>query len=67
MLPALLLHYCRIIEHAVAADETETQREAKAAHSYQLSHNSHLVANSKGQKSPFPTAQQSKYEEKLLQ
>lgn len=66
MLPALLLHYCRIIKHATAPDETEAQRESKAAHSYQLSHNSHLIGNSKKQKSPFLPAQHKSKYEKLL-
>lgn len=54
MLPALLLHYCRIIKHAVAADEAEAQREAKAAHSYQLPHNSHLVRQQQRAEEPVP-------------
>lgn len=55
MLPALLLHYCRIIKHAVAADEAEAQREAKADHSYQLPHkNSHLVRQQQRAEEPVP-------------
>lgn len=54
MLPALLLHYFRIIKHAVAADEAEAQREAKAAHFYQLPHNSHLVRQQQGAEKPSP-------------
>lgn len=52
MLPALLLHYGRVVKHAVAADEAEAQREAKAAHSYQLPHNSGLVRQQRGAEEP---------------
>lgn len=54
MLPALLLHYCRIIKHTVAADEAEAKWEAKAAHSYQLPHNSHLARQRWGAEEPSP-------------
>lgn len=54
MLPALLLHYCKIIKHAVAADEAEAQRGAEAAHSYQLPHNSHLVTQQRWAEEPIP-------------
>lgn len=49
--PSSSASYCWIIKHAA---EAEAQREAKAAHSYQLPHHSHLVGQQRGIEEPIP-------------